>query len=239
MLRILGRVAGAAADSVIHHFIAHREERGRRDAKHGVIQDRPLRGVTIAHRKRSTLKRHFRRWMRFRIVHVHVPRLGRGVDLLVKLVRPGSDDLLEIVVAELAVVKGVVAEIDRVLLIRRRPLDHDRSGRLIAGIVLPKRHVSAVGETGLNGPLVVDPGGRENAGLRVVIESVEQRMARHEIVRRQLRFDVRFGNDATDPDVHPLKNRREVEVEIDHRHIEAVIGVVLEQLVAKQARAKS
>ena len=39
------------------------------------------------------------------VVHVHVPGLGRGIDFVVEFVRPGSDDLLQIVVTELAVVK--------------------------------------------------------------------------------------------------------------------------------------
>ena len=47
-------------------------------------------------------------------------------------------------------------------------------------------------------------------------------MTRHEIVRRQLRFDVRLGNDSADSNVHPLKYVRDVEIKINHRHIEAV-----------------
>ena len=47
------------------------------------------------------------------IVHVHLPGFGRGIDLVVELVRPGSDNLLQIVVAELAVVEVVVARVNR------------------------------------------------------------------------------------------------------------------------------
>src|SRR5437762_2955423 len=95
-----------------------------------------------------------------------------GVDLVAEFVRPGADDLLQVVVTEFAVVKGVVARVDGVLLVRRGPLDHDRAGRLITGILLPKRDVGAVRYAGLNRPLIVDLRGRENSGLRVVIETV-------------------------------------------------------------------
>src|SRR5436190_18688594 len=60
-------------------------------------------------------------------------------------------------------------------------------------------------------------------------------MTRHEIVRRELRFNVRLGNDATDTYIHSPENLRNVDVEIDHRHIEPVIVVVLEQLIAEEA----
>jgi len=41
------------------------------------------------------------------IIHVHVERFGRGIDVVVKFVRPGSDNLLQIVVSELAIVKAL------------------------------------------------------------------------------------------------------------------------------------
>ena len=104
------------------------------------------------------------------IVHVHVPGFGSGVEVVVELVRPGSDDLLKIVVAELAVIKGVVAEVDGVILIRCSPLNHDRASRLVARIVLPQRYVHAVGDASLNRPLIVDLRGREDSGLRVIVE---------------------------------------------------------------------
>src|SRR5437899_5323683 len=106
------------------------------------------------------------------VIHVHVQALSSGVDLVIKLVRPGSDDRLEIVVAELAVVKRVIARVDGISLIRRGPLDHNRAGWLIARIFLPKRDVGAVRDTGLNGPLIVDFRGRENSSLRVFGESI-------------------------------------------------------------------
>src|SRR6266480_2532648 len=173
--------------------------------------------------------------MRLCIIHVHVERFGCRVDLVVKLVRPGPDNLLEIVIAEFAIVKRIVAGVDGIALIQRYPLNHPRSGRLITWIVLPKRNVSAVGNAGLNRPLIVDFRGRENSSLRIVVESINERMTRHEMVRRELRFNVRFGNDATDTYIHSPENLRNVDVEIDHRHIEAVIIVVLEKLIAKEA----
>ena len=59
-------------------------------------------------------------------------------------------------------------------------------------------------------------------------------MAGHEIIRRELRFDVGLGNDAADTDVHSLKNLWKIKVEIHHRHIEAVVVVVLDELIAEQ-----
>src|SRR6202048_1282317 len=93
--------------------------------------------------------------MRLRVVHVHVPGLGRRINLVVELVRPGSDNLLQVVVTEFSVIKGVVASIDGVHLVRRSPLDHDRAGRLISWIILPDGAVSAVGKAGLECSYVV------------------------------------------------------------------------------------
>ncbi len=56
--------------------------------------------------------------MRLCIIHVHVERFGCRVDLVVKLVRPGPDNLLEIVIAEFAIVKRIVAGVDGIALIR-------------------------------------------------------------------------------------------------------------------------
>jgi len=78
-----------------------------------------------------------------------------AVDFVVKLVRPGADNLLEIVVAEFAVVERVVAGVDRIHLVRRRPLNHHRPGWLIAGIFLPKRNIGSIGKPGLDRPLIV------------------------------------------------------------------------------------
>ena len=129
--------------------------------------------------------------MRLCIIHVHVEALGRRVDLIVELVRPGPDDLLQIVVTEFAVVKRVIAGVDRVFLIWRCPLNHHRACRLIPGIVLPKRNISAIGNAGLNRPLIIDLRGRENSCLCVVVESINERMARHQIVRRELQYPAR------------------------------------------------
>src|SRR6266567_4756510 len=60
-------------------------------------------------------------------------------------------------------------------------------------------------------------------------------MTRHEIVRRKLRFDVGLGDDATDPHIHSLENLRDVKIDIYHRHIEAVVIILLEELIAKQS----
>jgi hypothetical protein len=59
-------------------------------------------------------------------------------------------------------------------------------------------------------------------------------MARHQIVRRELRFDVRLGYDPADAHVHSLENSREVEIKVHHRHIEAVVSVFLQELVAEE-----
>jgi hypothetical protein len=86
----------------------------------------------------------------------------------------------------------------------------------------------------LNGPLIVNFRRRENSFLTIVVEAIEERVTSHEIVRRELRFDVRLGDDAPDADVHPLEYVWDVEIKIDHRHIETVVTVVLEQLIAEK-----
>src|SRR5439155_17564852 len=108
MLRVFRRVTGAAANDVVIKLVPHSEERRWRDSEHCVVENPPFRRVTGFHWKRATLKRHGAGWMRLRIIHIHIEAFGRGIDLVVELVRPGSDDLLQIVVTEFAVVKRVV-----------------------------------------------------------------------------------------------------------------------------------
>jgi hypothetical protein len=55
-------------------------------------------------------------------------------------------------------------------------MNHHGAGRLISGIFLPKRHVRAIRQANLKCPLIIDLRGRENSGLRVVIESVNDRV---------------------------------------------------------------
>src|SRR4051794_36187828 len=114
--------------------------------------------------------------MRPRVVHVHVEGFRGGIDLVVKLVSPGSDDLLQIVVAEIAVVKCVVSRVNGVLSVWRGPLNHRGARRLIARVLLPKRNVSSIREPELNRPLSVELRRRENSGLGVVVKTVNQRM---------------------------------------------------------------
>src|SRR5438270_7056708 len=116
-------MTGAATDDVVIELISYGEERSRRDAEHGVIYDPPFGRVTGLHWKGAALKWNGISRMSLGVVHVHVQALSSSVDLVIKLVRPGSDDLLEIVVAELAVVKRVIARVDGISLIRRGPLD--------------------------------------------------------------------------------------------------------------------
>src|ERR1700730_9053399 len=111
--------------------------------------------------------------MRLRIVHVHVPGLGRGVDLVVELVRPGHNILLQIVVAELAVVETVGPSIDRIHLVRRGPLNHDCSGYLAPWVFLPNGDVSAAVYAGLYGPLIVNLRSRKNSFMTIVIEAIK------------------------------------------------------------------
>ena len=49
------------------------------------------------------------------VVHPHVEAFRCRIDFVAEFVRPGADDLLQVVVTELAVVKGVVTRIDGVL----------------------------------------------------------------------------------------------------------------------------
>src|SRR6266404_9335156 len=101
------------------------------------------------------------------ILHVHVPPLGRRVNLVVELVRPGPDKLLQIVVAKLAVVETVGSGIDRIHLVRRSPLNHHRAGWLSPWIFLPNRNVGAVIYAGLNGPLIVNLRGGEDSFMTI------------------------------------------------------------------------
>src|SRR5207302_1249355 len=75
----------------------------------------------------------------------------------------------------------------------------------------------------------------ENPGLRVIVESVDDRVAGHEIIRRELRFDIRLGNDPADANIHSCENLRDINVDVDHRHIEPVVAVMLDQLIAEEA----
>ena len=168
------------------------------------------------------------------IVHIHVPGFGRGINLVIKLVRPSANNLLEIVVAEFAVVEVIVAGVNRIHLVGRSPLDHRRAGYLPAGIILPKSDIGSIGNAKLKRPLIVEFSGGENSFLAVVIEAVEKRVTCHEIVRRQLRFDIRLGNDSPNPDIHSLSHEGNVKVEINHRHVETGVTVVLQQLVAEK-----
>src|SRR5207237_10424101 len=115
-----------------------------------------------------------------------VPGFSGGVNLVVELMRPGSDDLLQVVVTEFAIVEVVVAGINGIHLVRRGPLDHHCSGYLAPRILLPKSDVSSVRYAGLNRPLIVNLRSRKASFLAVVIEAVEKRVTCHEIVRRQL-----------------------------------------------------
>ena len=67
----------------------------------------PTRARNHPHGKRAALEWHLFGRMVYGVVHVHVPGFGRGIDFVVKLVCPGPDDLLQIVVAEVAVVEYV------------------------------------------------------------------------------------------------------------------------------------
>jgi len=51
----------------------------------------------------------------------------------------------------------------------------------------------------------------------------------------RLRLDIRLGDDAADADIHAPENLRNVKIDIHHRHVEAVVVVVLEELIAEKA----
>src|SRR6202030_2638925 len=155
MLRVLRRKAGTAANLVIKIFIPNCKEGTRRQPEHRVVHDCPFRRVTVPHRERAALEWHLLCGMVYCVFHVHVPRLGRAINLIVELVRPSSDDLLQVVVAKLAVVEIVVSRINRIHLVWRGPLDHHRPGWLPSWIFLPKSNVSAVGYAGLICPLII------------------------------------------------------------------------------------
>src|SRR4030095_15560678 len=137
MLRVFRRVTGATANDVVVKLIPQCKERSRRNSEHCVAENPPFRRETGSYRKGATLKRDRACWMRLRVIHIHVEGFGRGVDLVVELVRPGSNDLLQIVVTEFAVVKRVVASVDGISLVSRCPLNHQCTCGLVPGIVLP------------------------------------------------------------------------------------------------------
>jgi hypothetical protein len=105
-------------------------------------------------------------------------------------------------------------------------LNHHRAGNLPPWVFLPDRHIGAVGDSCLNRPLIVDLRRREDPLLTIRIEAVENRVTRHQVVRCELCFDVRLGNDATDADIHSLEYPRDVEIQIYHRHVESGITVM-------------
>ena len=109
-----------------------------------------------------------------RVVHVHVPGFGRGIDVVVEFVRPSTNDLLEIVVAELAVVEVIVTSVNRIHLVRRSPLYHRSASYLSTGIFLPKSNIGPIRDTKLKRPLVVNFRCREDSFLTVVIKAVEK-----------------------------------------------------------------
>jgi hypothetical protein len=53
------------------------------------------------------------------------------------------------------------------------------------------------------------------------------------VVRRELRFDIRDRDEAADADVCALKDRK-IEVRVDHREVDAVDEIVVEELIAHQ-----
>src|ERR1700737_3070815 len=109
--------------------------------------------------------------MGYGVVLEHVPPLGRGINLVVELVRPGSNELLHVVVTKLAVVDHVIACVDRVHLVRGGPLHHDSASRLTARIILPDRNVRAVRNSSLDRPLIVDLRRGKDSLLTLSIET--------------------------------------------------------------------
>src|SRR5580704_14220586 len=83
--------------------------------------------------------------------------------------------------------------------------------------------------------MVVDLGGGVDAGLRVAIKGVEQRVAEGVIVGSELGFDVRERNVAADADVHALRHLWKVEVRIHHHWIIAIFFVLTQQLLTEDA----
>src|SRR4029453_18709034 len=150
MLGIVRGEAGPTADLVVKIFVTHREERVPGDSEHRIVEDRPLGRITVLDRKRAASKRYLGRWMINGIVFPHVPGFGRGVDLVVELVSPRSNNLLYVIVSELAVVDHIVAKVKGIHLIRRSVLNHYRAGRLPTRVFLPDGNAGAGGEPALN-----------------------------------------------------------------------------------------
>src|SRR4029077_21228225 len=97
----------------------------------------PLGRITVLNRKRAALKRYLGRWMINGVVFPHVPAFGGGVDLVVELVSPRSNNLLHVVVSELAVVDHIVAKVKGIHLIRRSVLYIHPAGGLSTAVFFP------------------------------------------------------------------------------------------------------
>src|SRR5208282_6497615 len=131
----------------------------------------------------------------------------RGPDLLVELIGERADVLLKIIESPFRIVEGIRAAIETKFIIRGLVLNHDSPGRLGAGVRgFPGRHVIAGGDAALHDPIAVELEGTEYSPLAVRIKTVEERVTRHQVVRRQLGFDVSFRNNAPNGDVQALRN---------------------------------
>ena len=175
-----------------------------------------------------------------RVVDVRRVGLPEVVDLRVhvparvELVVPGEHRVLDVVPAPAAVVQAVHARVERVAPRVRGP--HHAGGRRQLALALdPGTDVVAGVQRGLHLPVTVELDRGDDAVLRVGVDRVQQRVGIADVVRRELRLDVRNRDVAADADVHALGDLREPEVEVVHDRVEAVGAAAVEVLVAEHA----
>ena len=144
---------------------------------------------------------------------------------------PGRVILLQIVVGVLAVVDAVGAGVE-IVIHRLSGVAHaECAGGFRIG--RPRGNIVADGNAELHQPLVVQLDRRYQTSVSKRVDRVKQRVAEDVVVGRQLGFDARHGDEAAQPQIHALRNLRNVNVDVFERRIEAVFAMVVQQLAAQ------
>ena len=164
---------------------------------------------------------------------VHVPDFGVGVPGGVDLVVPGLVVALQVVVLVLAAVEGVSAGIKRIASFAPCVIHANCSGNF--RVRSPQGHVVAVGDSGLQQPVLAQIEAGNNAGLRVRVNRVEKRMGIGVIVRRKLRFNVWQGYVAANTNIETLGDMRNINVDIIHDGVIPIFMIEFQQLLAKNS----
>ena len=192
------------------------------------------------------------------VVHMLVVGFDRDVPLIVELVIVGAAVPLQVVVTILAGVDGIGDEADVVVAAvggvadaqgnawnRTRILRHGLAGIKRAWhrirdrrTDMPWHGLGSRHQGGLEDPVLGCRQGRLNTGVGIVVEGVRHRVRRHVVVRRELGFDVRDRDVAPDPDHEAFHHLRDEHLAIGHRHVVAVVLVLVQELVAPQTERR-